>query len=125
MTGGLPLNEAVRKAVESGTCCAAVQVDITTPAALEVQDRLASWGFVLSAVLPPKETWFEKDGVRHDVDTTATGIWVKPRPDLPIEPPFYRDSPGATSAEQQILDYLRSVLTPEAARPSTESRDIA
>jgi hypothetical protein len=125
VSGGSPLNDAVRQAVNSGTCCAAVQVDITTPDALDTQDRLADWGFVLSAVIPPKETWFEKNGVRHDVDTRATGIWVKPRPDLPVEPPFYRDSPGTTKAEQRILDYLRSVLTPVAASPSARNRDNA
>lgn len=106
----LPLERALRQAIESGTCCTAVHVDLTDPRGLATQDQLAEHGFALSAVVPPKDTWFERDSVRHQVNTPPIGIWVRPRPGLPVEQPYYRHQQGASPAEAAVLEYLRTRL---------------
>jgi hypothetical protein len=107
---GLTMAEALRQAAESGTCCTAVHVDITDPECLNVQDQLVEREFVFSAMLPPKETWFERGGVRHRVDTPPTGIWVRPRPGIPVEQPYYRQRQSTYPAEAAVLGYLRTQL---------------
>jgi hypothetical protein len=111
---GMPLSTAIAKAEKTGTCCIAVQVDLTDSAALDIQAMLAKQGFVLSAVLPPKRTWMVEGGQRRDITCAATGIWVRMRPDLPVAPPYYANEKGYTEAEASVLGYLRSVLLQES-----------
>lgn len=107
---GLTIKDAVAQAIASEACCAAVHVDLTDPRSLAVQDVLARQGFVFSALVPPKETWFERDDVRHQVDSNVVGLWVRPRPGLSVEQPYYRNRSSTSQAETRVLDYLRTQL---------------
>jgi hypothetical protein len=107
---GAPLDQAVGEAVDSGACAVAVHVDLTQPDGPEVQEELAGRGFRLSAVVPPKRTWFERNGTRRPVHCRATGIWVRPRPDLTVVQPYYREQPPSRAAEAEVLRYLGAAL---------------
>ncbi|WP_371483356.1 hypothetical protein [Kitasatospora sp. NBC_00315] len=109
--GPLSFDDALERLDRLSVCCAVAHVPLTDPAAVHAQSLLRERGFRLTAVLPPKHTWIVRDGLRQDVATRPTGIWSRPRPDLPVVAPYYtRLSPGSR-AERTVLAYLRDRLT--------------
>ncbi|CCH71003.1 hypothetical protein BN10_740015 [Phycicoccus elongatus Lp2] len=112
--GGASLDATVAEAIASGVCCVAVRLPLSDPFTSGVQRWLRAHGFNLSAVCPPKDTWYA-DPLRHDVQTPAYGIWVRPRPGLVVIPPHYAQRLGAIPAESEVLRYHREVLSPRWA----------
>lgn len=108
---GLTLPEAAAGGLATGACCCAVQVALDEPDAPVAQRWLSGAGFTLGAVCPPKDSWFVYDGERRRVQCAPYGIWIRPRDDLAVAPPFYQDWSATDAAEATILDHLRSRLS--------------
>jgi hypothetical protein len=118
----LPASAAVEQVVDSGVCCAVVWVPLEDPGGVGFQAWLSSLGFTLTAVVPPKHTGPASDGVGRRDRVPAFGIWSRPRPGLPIVPPYYADQATDLADEDVVLRYLRARF-PEPLTATPRSGD--
>jgi hypothetical protein len=95
----------------SGVSCSVAYVPLTDSSSVHLQTMLHEYGFVLGGILPPKNTWIRRAGENEQPLTTpAVGIWNRPRPGLPIVPPYYIDTDASDLDEQTILTYTKKHL---------------
>jgi hypothetical protein len=108
--GGLSVEHGLERLAAVEVCCAVVRLPLDDEDAVPLQRTLRQRGFRLTSIRPPKKTWLLKGETRIPVETTACGFWSRPRVDLEVVPPYYRECEGKTGPERTVMRYLRDHL---------------
>ncbi len=108
--GGMPLKTALDEIQRLALCCAVVRLPLDDDELLPLQCYLTERGFRFISIVPPIRTWIERQDRIISVSGRPFGLWCKPRVDLEVIQPFYRDLPGRLRDERIVLHYLRTHL---------------